>query len=154
RASAAFDAVQLDAIARACPAVAPACAALARLRAAAPPPLEFAVGVQEGGVPRTAHAGLHDVAVHERGRYDRLGALVPRRFPRILAGDAQPAIADGSGRRELADWLAAQPLAARVFVNRVWQHHFGAGLVRTPGNFGKLGEPPTHPELLDWLARR
>jgi len=91
-----------------------------------------------------------------RGRYDRLGATVPRRFPRILAGDVQPPVGEGSGRRALAEWLAdpGNPLPPRVYVNRLWQHHFGAGLVRTPGNFGKMGEPPSHPALLDWLARR
>jgi cytochrome c553 len=141
---------------RAPAAVGAALAELAELRAHAPPPLTFANGAQEGGVPNSEHAGVHDVAIHVRGRYDRLGATVPRRFPRILAGDVQPPVGEGSGRRALAEWLAdpANPLPPRVYVNRLWQHHFGAGLVRTPGNFGKMGEPPSHPALLDWLARR
>jgi hypothetical protein len=113
-------------------------------------------GVQEGGCPQTVHAGIHDARIHIRGRYDRLGQTVPRHFPRILAGEHQSPITQGSGRLQLAQWIAdpKNPLTARVLVNRVWQHHFGEGLVRTPGNFGKLGQPPTHPELLDFLADR
>jgi hypothetical protein len=118
------------------------------------PPPEFANGAQEGGVPGSPHAGVHDVPIHIRGRYDRLGELVPRRFPEVLAGTDAKLITKGSGRLELAHWLARpdHPLTARVMVNRIWQHHFGRGLVSTPSNFGKLGRPPSHPELLDWLA--
>jgi len=138
-------------------AVAPLIVELDDLKAHPPQPLEQAVGIQEGGVPNSAQAGIHDVQVHVRGRYDRLGDVVPRHFPRILAGEEQPPIPEGaSGRLELARWITRpdHPLSARVIVNRVWQHHFDAGIVRTPGNFGNQGEPPTHPELLDWLARR
>jgi len=120
-----------------------------------PPAAEaFAHGVREGGVPGSPHAGVHDVKVHVRGRYDRLGKVVPRRFPEIVAGASQSAITKGSGRLELANWIASptNPLTARVWVNRVWQQHFGEGIVRSAGNFGKLGERPSHPELLDWLA--
>jgi hypothetical protein len=131
-------------------------AELAESQRQAAAPVPFAHGVQEGGCPKSPQAGIHDVPIHLRGRYDRLGKLVPRHFPRILAGNNQPAIAEGSGRMQLARWIARpeNPLTARVIVNRIWQYHFGEGLVRTPGNFGKLGEPPTHPELLDYLAHR
>jgi hypothetical protein len=114
---------------------------------------DFAQGLQEGGIPKTGYEGFHDAAVHKRGRYDQLGEMVPRGFPALLTKE-QPAIGEGSGRLELARWIASadNPLTARVMVNRIWQHHFGEGLVRTPNNFGKLGTPPTHPELLDWLA--
>ena len=94
--------------------------------------------------------------IHLRGRYDRLGDVAPRRFPRLLAGDDQKPITEGSGRLQLANWIASgdNPLTARVMVNRLWQHHFGEGIVRTPNNYGKLGTPPTHPELLDFLSHR
>jgi hypothetical protein len=118
-------------------------------------PVPLANGAQEGGVPGSPHAGIHDVKIHIRGSYSRLGPLVPRRFPVLLAGTNQPPITRGSGRLQLAEWIASpeHPLTARVMVNRLWQYHFGEGIVRTPSNFGKLGERPTHPELLDYLAR-
>jgi len=111
-------------------------------------------GLQEGGIPKTTYEGFHDARIHVRGRYDRLGETIPRRMPAILAGENQPPIREGSGRLELARWLSSpqNPLTARVMVNRIWQHHFGEGLARTPNNFGRLGTAPTHPELLDWLA--
>jgi hypothetical protein len=129
---------------------------LAQLRDNPPPPLPFAHALQEGGVPTSVHEGTKDAHIHIRGRYDRLGSVVPRRFPRLLAGDDRQPITEGSGRLQLARWLASadNPMTARVMVNRIWQHHFGEGIVRTPNNFGKLGTPPSHPELLDHLAHR
>src|SRR5262249_17953509 len=78
---------------------------------------------------------------------------VPRGFPQVVT-TKQPAIKSGSGRRELADWMASQdnPLTARVMVNRVWLHLIGRGLVATPDNFGASGQKPSHPALLDHLA--
>ena len=91
-----------------------------------------------------------------RGNPASPGDPVTRRFPTILAGDNQPELPPGSGRLELAQWLASDknPLTARVFVNRVWQWHFGEGLVRTPSNWGLVGERPANPELLDYLTAR
>jgi hypothetical protein len=93
----------------------------------------------------------HDVPLQQRGEPEKPGEPVPRRWLEVFGGTPVPADG-GSGRRALADWIATSPLAARVIVNRVWQWHFGAGLVRTPNDFGARGEPPTHPELLEALA--
>jgi hypothetical protein len=103
------------------------------------------------------------LAIHRRGSPQNLGDPVEPAFPAVLTskGAQLPpikALATGksSGRRlALANWLVQpdNPLVSRVAVNRIWQHHFGRGLVPTPNDFGRLGELPTHPELLDYLAR-
>jgi hypothetical protein len=131
-------------------------ATLATLQKNPLPPIQYANGAQDGGVPESSQAGFHDVHVHIRGSYLRLGDIAPRHFPIVLAGEQQPPITQGSGRLDLARWLASptHPLTARVMVNRIWQHHFGEGIVRTPSNFGWLGERPTNPQLLDWLSSR
>jgi hypothetical protein len=117
------------------------------------------VSILEGGVPGSNRQKIGDAPVYLRGEYQREGPIVPRRFPTILAGERQKPLGEQtkeSGRRELADWVASarNPLTARVMVNRIWQQMIGRGLVRSPDNFGKLGERPTHPELLDHLAVR
>ena len=94
--------------------------------------------------------------VQMKGLPERPGHEVPRRFLEVMGGQRLPEGIQGSGRLQLAEWLSdpSNPLTARVFVNRLWLHHFGRGIVPTPNDFGKQGKPPTHPELLDWLARR
>src|SRR6185503_18132040 len=92
--------------------------------------------------------------VFVRGNPANKAEEVPRQFLRVVAGPNRKPFQHGSGRIELARAIASpdNPLTARVMVNRVWQHHFGVGLVTTPSDFGTRAEPPSHPELLDWLA--
>ncbi|MFO0906256.1 MAG: PSD1 and planctomycete cytochrome C domain-containing protein [Pirellulales bacterium] len=95
----------------------------------------------------------HDARLHKRGEPADLGDPAPRKFLDVLGGQKLQAT-DQSGRLELAQWLTGpdNPLTPRVIANRVWQWHFGRGLVSTPNDFGVRGAPPTHPELLDYLA--
>ncbi|MCY2966412.1 MAG: DUF1553 domain-containing protein, partial [Planctomycetota bacterium] len=115
----------------------------------------------EGALPKlpeamaVSDATPENLRVHLRGSHLNLGAEVPRRFLQVVSLSANQAVNPAqSGRLELARWLTDpdHPLTSRVIVNRVWQWHFGEGLVRSPDNFGRLGERPTHPELLDHLA--
>jgi hypothetical protein len=118
------------------------------------PPDALRVGpVLPGLLYAVAEGKPHNARVQLRGDPTMPGPEVPRRFLTLLGGQLVPPGA-GSGRRELAEWVSSpkNPLTARVLVNRIWQHHFGVGLVDTPNDFGTRGSPPSHPELLDWLA--
>jgi mono/diheme cytochrome c family protein len=99
---------------------------------------------------------LIDAPILTRGEVDQAGERVPRGFPQVLAHDSTPSIAGGSGRRELAAFIAdeSNPLTARVWANRVWLHLFGRGIVSTADNFGASGEQPSNQALLDYLAVR
>lgn len=140
------------------------------------PPVVTVLAVEDGAkYPEVRADGMpRNLFVQIRGSYLTPGEEAPAMFLRIIAGEQQQPISVGandamkheptqtrygssrltSGRLELANWLAdpKNPLPARVMANRVWQHLMGEGIVRTPDNFGKLGERPTHPELLDYLA--
>jgi len=107
------------------------------------PALPVAYAVAEG-MPQNAR-------LHERGDPEQLGKEIPRRWLTIFG--AEPVLPDqGSGRQAVADWVVSQPVFSRVMVNRLWQWHFGRGLVSTPNDFGSRGGAPVNRELLDWLA--
>jgi hypothetical protein len=110
-------------------------------------PIPFAMGMRDRSRPA-------DSTIFIRGEVSNPGERVSRGVLQVMPGP-QPRVGSAeSGRKELADWIASKnnPLTARVMVNRVWLHLFGRGLVPTPDNFGAAGQPPTHPELLDYLA--
>ena len=111
------------------------------------PILSSAMGVSEGKV--------EELPIHIRGSHLALGRIIPRSLPALLLSDKANSISnEESGRLQLAKWLFHRdhPLTSRVFVNRVWRWHFGKGIVRTPDNFGLLGERPTNQPLLDYLS--
>ncbi|HVW36187.1 MAG TPA: DUF1549 and DUF1553 domain-containing protein, partial [Pirellulales bacterium] len=127
-------------------------ARLKDLEAKLPPPLDAIATVENVAAKRTP------IRLLERGNWDKPGEAVGPRVPGVLLSDEAPELAADMPRPRtwLAEWLvdANNPLTARVMVNRVWQHHFGEGIVATPNDFGVNGAAPSHPELLDWLADR
>ncbi|MDQ6698859.1 MAG: PSD1 and planctomycete cytochrome C domain-containing protein [Acidobacteriota bacterium] len=122
-------------------------AELNELQAALPPQYAFAHVIKDLDKPKNERIQIN-------GQPDNLGEEAPRAFLSILCEGEPKPFQEGSGRRELAEAIASptNPLTARVMVNRIWQHHFGEGLVRTVSNFGRMGETPSHPALLDYLA--
>jgi hypothetical protein len=113
-----------------------------------PPPFAKAYAVVDGK--------CGNAKIQRKGDPQNLGDVAPRGFLQILGGETLPPDEKGSGRLELAQWITdpKNPLTARVMVNRIWQHHFGRGIVTTPNDFGARGKAPTHPEMLDYLASR
>ncbi len=124
-------------------------AELKALEEAVPPLYPFVHGYRDSDEPKDAQIAI-------RGDKKNLGAVAPRRFLRILSRGEPKPFRQGSGRWELAEAIAGadNPLTSRVMVNRIWQHHFGRGIVISPSNFGRLGDRPTHPKLLDYLAAK
>jgi mono/diheme cytochrome c family protein len=120
---------------------------IADLKKSMPQKPELAMAMEDGPSPVKPQVFI-------RGNPNNRGAEIPRQFLAILTGPDRKPFTEGSGRLELAKAIASKdnPLTARVMVNRVWKDHFGYGIVRTPSDFGTRGEPPTHPELLDYLA--
>ena len=123
---------------------------------------KLAGSAKKGGKPKqagplamgVAEGKPADIKVHIRGNVGTLGKLTARGFPRVMDFNGPKVDPKQSGRQQLAEWIAHQnnPLTARVFANRVWHHLFGRGIVSTVDNFGKTGERPSNPALLDHLA--
>ncbi len=124
-------------------------AELARLKKELPEQYPFIHTIADVEAPK-------NMRIRIRGSADNLGDEAPRAFLSILSKSTPAPFTKGSGRLELAEAVAssANPLTPRVMVNRIWKQHFGTGLTSTPSNFGQLGERPSHPELLDYLAAR
>jgi mono/diheme cytochrome c family protein/cytochrome c553 len=122
-------------------------ALLARHKAEMPPKYPFLQTISDRARPA-------DIRIQIRGDRNNLGDTAPRRFLAILSPEERKPFTKGSGRLELAEAIADpnNPLTARVIVNRIWSRHFGRGIVATASNFGQMGERPSHPELLDYLA--
>ena len=122
-------------------------AELKELQSSLPPQYAFAHVIKDIDKPKNTRIRIG-------GQPDNLGPEAPRAFLSILSKGEPTPFKNGSGRLELAEAIAdpANPLTARVMVNRIWQHHFGEGLVRSVSNFGRMGERPSHPALLDYLA--
>ena len=123
-------------------------AEIERLKEALPKTSPFVLGVKDKDLTE-----LTDLELHLRGSPTNLGPKVPRHFLSVLSEEGPARFSEGSGRLQLADAIAAHPLTSRVLVNRVWRWHFGTGIVDTPSNFGRIGDRPSHPELLEHLAR-
>src|SRR5665213_3126872 len=118
-------------------------------KSSAPPEYPYVMGLSDN--PKPSHLKLT-----VRGNPNNLGAEVPRGFPAVLAGtDSDPLpFTEGSGRLQLAEAIVKLPLTARVMANRIWMEHFGRGIVGTTTNFGVMGDRPSNPELLEYLAGR
>ncbi len=129
-------------------------AKIASIERSRPRPLAAAMAIGEEGAEAPPSYFLHRGSPDQKGSRMEPGVLSVASTRPFAVPAPEPGATSSGRRRAFADWVASpeNPLTARVMVNRIWQHHFGEGIVRTPNNFGATGERPTHPDLLDWLA--